>query len=134
MAKHKQQLFTSLPSDFRLFAALTLTMPCWTCPSFDSLRRCPLTSESSWTTHSEDTSSPSVAPSYTDLQLINTEEQASGRASGTDSTGKPEFQARALSTSLLAHLGGVCFQVLPSPAPASFVCRMSTYVVVQFES
>lgn len=66
--------------------ALTLTMPCWTCPSFDSLRRCPLTSESSWTTHSEDTSSPSVAPSYTDLQLINTEEQASGRASGTDST------------------------------------------------
>ncbi|KAL6049843.1 hypothetical protein STEG23_009946, partial [Scotinomys teguina] len=61
-------------------------MPCWTCPSFDSLRRCPLTSESSWTTHSEDTSSPSVAPSYTDLQLINAEEQASGRASGNDST------------------------------------------------
>ncbi|XP_006987333.2 stonin-2 isoform X1 [Peromyscus maniculatus bairdii] len=66
--------------------ALTLTMPCWTCPSFDSLRRCPLTSESSWTTHSEDTSSPSVAPSYTDLQLIHAEEQASGRVSRTDST------------------------------------------------
>lgn len=66
--------------------ALTLTMPCWTCPSFDSLRRCPLTSESSWTTHSEDTSSPSVDPSYTDLQLIHAEEQASGRASGADST------------------------------------------------
>lgn len=66
--------------------ALTLTMPCWTCPSFDSLRRCPLTSESSWTTHSEDTSSPSVAPSYTDLQLLSAEEQASGRASRTDST------------------------------------------------
>lgn len=66
--------------------ALTLTMPCWTCPSFNSLRRCPLTSESSWTTHSEDTSSPSIAPSSTDLQLINAEEQASCRASGTDST------------------------------------------------
>ncbi|XP_051052107.1 stonin-2 [Phodopus roborovskii] len=64
--------------------ALTLTMPCWTCPSFDALRRCPLTSESSWTTHSEDTSSPSVAPSYTDL--INAEGQASGRVSRADST------------------------------------------------
>uniref|UniRef100_A0A8C8YUS1 Stonin-2 n=1 Tax=Prolemur simus TaxID=1328070 RepID=A0A8C8YUS1_PROSS len=66
--------------------ALPLTMPCWTCPSFDSLRRCPLTSESSWTTHSEDTSSPSFGRSYTDLQLINAEEQTSGQASGADST------------------------------------------------
>ncbi|XP_052041257.1 stonin-2 [Apodemus sylvaticus] len=66
--------------------ALTLAMPCWTCPSFDSVRRCPLTSESSWTTHSEDTSSPSIAPSHTDLQLISAEEQASGRASRTAST------------------------------------------------
>nr|XP_055159629.1 stonin-2 isoform X2 [Nyctereutes procyonoides] len=66
--------------------ALSLTMPCWTCPSFDSLRRCPLTSESSWTTHSEDTSSPSFDPSYTDLQLISTEEQMSGKASQADST------------------------------------------------
>ncbi|XP_021579495.1 stonin-2 isoform X7 [Ictidomys tridecemlineatus] len=66
--------------------ALPLTMPCWTCPSFDSLRRCPLTSESSWTTHSEDTSSPSIGPSHTDLQLVNAEEQTSGRASGADST------------------------------------------------
>ncbi|XP_042548532.1 stonin-2 [Dipodomys spectabilis] len=66
--------------------ALPLTMPCWTCPSFESLRRCPLTSESSWTTHSEDTSSPSVGPSYTDLQFINAEEQASRRTSGADST------------------------------------------------
>ncbi|XP_037010692.2 stonin-2 isoform X2 [Artibeus jamaicensis] len=63
-----------------------LTMPCWTCPSFNSLGRCPLTSESSWTTHSEDTSSPSCGPSYTDLQLVNAEEQLSGRASGADST------------------------------------------------
>lgn len=63
-----------------------LSMPCWTCPSFDSLGRCPLTSESSWTTHSEGTSSPSLAPSYTDLQLINAEERTSGRASGADST------------------------------------------------
>uniref|UniRef100_H0WRL9 Stonin-2 n=1 Tax=Otolemur garnettii TaxID=30611 RepID=H0WRL9_OTOGA len=67
-------------------AALPLTMPCWTCPSLDSLRRCPLTSESSWTTHSEDTSSPSFGRSYTDLQGINAEEQTSGQASGADST------------------------------------------------
>ncbi|XP_059229567.1 stonin-2 isoform X2 [Mustela nigripes] len=66
--------------------ALPLTMPCWTCPSFDSLRRCPLTSESSWTTHSEDTSSPSFDPSYTDLQLISAEEQMSGKASQAGST------------------------------------------------
>uniref|UniRef100_A0A8C9PZ68 Stonin-2 n=1 Tax=Spermophilus dauricus TaxID=99837 RepID=A0A8C9PZ68_SPEDA len=66
--------------------ALPLTMPCWTCPSFDSLRRCPLTSESSWTTHSEDTSSPSIGPSHTELQLVNAEEQTSGRASGADSS------------------------------------------------
>uniref|UniRef100_G1PGM5 Stonin-2 n=1 Tax=Myotis lucifugus TaxID=59463 RepID=G1PGM5_MYOLU len=65
---------------------LPLTLPCWTCPSFNSLGRCPLTSESSWTTHSEDTSSPSCCPSYTDLQLINAEEQMSGRASRADST------------------------------------------------
>ncbi|XP_037359651.1 stonin-2 [Talpa occidentalis] len=65
---------------------LPLTVPCWTCPSFDSVGRCPLTSESSWTTHSEDTSSPSLGPSYTDLQLISAEEQMSGRASGADST------------------------------------------------
>ncbi|XP_004414946.1 PREDICTED: stonin-2 isoform X2 [Odobenus rosmarus divergens] len=65
--------------------ALPLTMPCWTCPSFDSLRRCPLTSESSWTTHSEDTSSPSFDPSYTDVQLISAEEQRSGKASQVDS-------------------------------------------------
>ncbi|XP_040831146.1 stonin-2 isoform X3 [Ochotona curzoniae] len=64
----------------------SLTMPCWTCPSFDSLGRCPLTSESSWTTPSEDTSSPSFAPSYTDLQLINAEARTSGKASGADST------------------------------------------------
>ncbi|XP_057587426.1 stonin-2 isoform X6 [Hippopotamus amphibius kiboko] len=65
--------------------AISLTMPCWTCPSFNSLGRCPLPSESSWTTHSEDTSSPSFGPSYTDLQLISAEEQ-SGPASGADST------------------------------------------------
>ncbi|KAM6201249.1 stonin-2 isoform 2-T2 [Rhynchocyon petersi] len=66
--------------------ALPLAMPCWTCPSFNTLGRCPLASESSWTTHSEDTSSPSFGPSYTDLQLVNAEEKTSGRASGTDST------------------------------------------------
>ncbi|XP_039112958.1 stonin-2 isoform X2 [Hyaena hyaena] len=77
---------TSPPHKETRETALPLTMPCWTCPSFDSLRRCPLTSESSWTTHSEDTSSPSFDPSYTDLQLINAEEQTSSRASQADST------------------------------------------------
>uniref|UniRef100_A0A8D1C9R6 Stonin-2 n=1 Tax=Sus scrofa TaxID=9823 RepID=A0A8D1C9R6_PIG len=66
--------------------ATSLTLPCWTCPSFDSLGRCPLPSENSWTTHSEDTSSPSFGPSYTDLQLVSAEEQMSGPASGADST------------------------------------------------
>ncbi|XP_019501802.1 PREDICTED: stonin-2 isoform X2 [Hipposideros armiger] len=65
---------------------LPLTMPCWMCPSFNSVGRCPLTSESSWTMHSEDTSSPSCGPSYTDLQLINAEEHMSGPVSGADST------------------------------------------------
>ncbi|XP_035117102.1 stonin-2 isoform X4 [Callithrix jacchus] len=77
---------TSPPHQETAETALPLTMPCWTCPSFDALGRCPLTSESSWTTHSEDTSSPSFGCSYTDLQLINAEEQTSGRASGADST------------------------------------------------
>uniref|UniRef100_A0A8C0CX01 Stonin-2 n=1 Tax=Balaenoptera musculus TaxID=9771 RepID=A0A8C0CX01_BALMU len=67
------------------YRTISLTMPCWTCPSFNSLRRCPLPSESSWTTHSEDTSSPSFGPSYTDLQLVSAEEQ-SGLASRADST------------------------------------------------
>uniref|UniRef100_F7EW99 Stonin-2 n=1 Tax=Monodelphis domestica TaxID=13616 RepID=F7EW99_MONDO len=62
-----------------------LTTSCWTCPSFDSLGRCPLASESSWTTHSEDTSSPSIGPSYTDMQALDAEEQTSGGASGADS-------------------------------------------------
>ncbi|XP_017729340.1 PREDICTED: stonin-2 isoform X1 [Rhinopithecus bieti] len=79
---------TSPPHHETAETALPLTIPCWTCPSFDSLGRCPLTSESSWTTHSEDTSSPSFGCSYTDLQLINAEEQTSGQASGADSTDK----------------------------------------------
>uniref|UniRef100_A0A8B9XWH2 SHD domain-containing protein n=1 Tax=Bos mutus grunniens TaxID=30521 RepID=A0A8B9XWH2_BOSMU len=77
------QLFTL--HAFGLSPATSLAMPCWTCPSFDSLGRCPLPSESSWTTHSEDTSSPSFGPSYTDLQLVSAGEQ-SGLASGADST------------------------------------------------
>ncbi|KAJ7345069.1 hypothetical protein JRQ81_001019, partial [Phrynocephalus forsythii] len=60
---------------------------CWTCPSFGSSGKQPLTSDSSWTTTSENTSSPSVTPSYTDLQSINTEDLTSGRASVADSTG-----------------------------------------------
>lgn len=85
---------------FGLSPALPLTMPCWTCPSFDSLRRCPLTSESSWTTHSEDTSSPSFDPSYTDLQLIGAEEQMSRKASQADSTGKMEPRGLCIALSV----------------------------------
>uniref|UniRef100_A0A8C8S2H4 Stonin 2 n=1 Tax=Pelusios castaneus TaxID=367368 RepID=A0A8C8S2H4_9SAUR len=62
-----------------------LNAPCWTSPSSDSSERRPLASESSWTTNSEDTSSPSIAPSYTDLQSINTEDLTSGGASAADS-------------------------------------------------
>lgn len=93
--------------DFGLSPALT--MPCWTCPSFDSLGRCPLTSESSWTTPSEDTSSPSFAPSYTDLQLINAEARTSGKASGADSTGKMELQARGLCKSFMLFLDALLY-------------------------
>ena len=98
-------------------------MPCWTCPSFDSLGRCPLPSESSWTTHSEDTSSPSFGPSYTDLQVVSAGEQ-SGLASGADSTGKREPQARGLCKSLLVASHQI--------SAASFVCRMMSGVVVQW--
>nr|XP_034963685.1 stonin-2 isoform X1 [Zootoca vivipara] len=59
---------------------------CWTCPSSGSSERRPLTSDNSWTTTSENTSSPSFTPSYTDLQSINTEDLTSGRASAADST------------------------------------------------
>ncbi|XP_039190537.1 stonin-2-like [Crotalus tigris] len=61
---------------------------CWMCPSLEYSERQPLTSESSWTTTSENSSSPSITPSYTDLQSINTEDLTSGRASAADSTGK----------------------------------------------
>ncbi|XP_066484127.1 stonin-2 isoform X2 [Tiliqua scincoides] len=57
-----------------------------TCPSSGSSERRPLTSDSSWTTTSENTSSPSITPSYTDLQSINTEDLTSGGASAADST------------------------------------------------
>ncbi|KYO19751.1 stonin-2 isoform X1 [Alligator mississippiensis] len=63
--------------------------PSWTTPSSDSSERRPLASESSWTANSEDTSSPSMAPSYTDLQSINTEEETSGRTSAADSAESP---------------------------------------------
>ncbi|XP_058018449.1 stonin-2 [Ahaetulla prasina] len=59
---------------------------CWMCPSLGYSERQPLTSESSWTTTSENSSSPSITPSYTDLQSINTEDLTSGRASAEDST------------------------------------------------
>ncbi|NXK33529.1 STON2 protein, partial [Piprites chloris] len=57
----------------------------WTSPSSNSSERQARASESSWTTNSEDTSSPSIAPSYTDLQSINTEDLTSGRTSAADS-------------------------------------------------
>ncbi|XP_059675592.1 stonin-2 [Gavia stellata] len=59
--------------------------PSWTSPSSNSSERQAHASESSWTTNSEDTSSPSIAPSYTDLQSINTEDLTSGGTSAADS-------------------------------------------------
>ncbi|NXB76893.1 STON2 protein, partial [Donacobius atricapilla] len=59
--------------------------PSWTSPSSNSYERQARASESSWTTNSEDTSSPSIAPSYTDLQSLNTEDLTSGRTSAADS-------------------------------------------------
>ncbi|NXN98599.1 STON2 protein, partial [Rhinopomastus cyanomelas] len=57
----------------------------WASPSSSSSGRQAHASESSWTTNSEDTSSPSIAPSYTDLHSINTEDLTSGGASTADS-------------------------------------------------
>ncbi|NXK48913.1 STON2 protein, partial [Chauna torquata] len=59
--------------------------PSWTSPSSNSSERQAHASESSWTTNSEDTSSPSIAPSYTDLQSLNTEDLTSGGTSAADS-------------------------------------------------
>ncbi|XP_064007211.1 stonin-2 [Pogoniulus pusillus] len=59
--------------------------PSWASPSSNSSERQAYTSESSWTTNSEDTNSPSIAPSYTDLQSINTEDLTSGGTSAADS-------------------------------------------------
>ncbi|NXG91529.1 STON2 protein, partial [Stercorarius parasiticus] len=59
--------------------------PSWTSPSSNSSERRAHASESSWTTNSEDTSSPSIAPSYTDLQSVNTEDLTSGATSAADS-------------------------------------------------
>ncbi|XP_048341018.1 stonin-2 isoform X2 [Sphaerodactylus townsendi] len=68
----------------------TSTLPehtaCWTIPSSGSSERRPITSDSSWTTTSENTSSPSMTPSYTDLQSINTEDLTSGGVSAAGST------------------------------------------------
>ncbi|XP_078516123.1 stonin-2 [Lissotriton helveticus] len=49
-----------------------------------SFRRHPLTSESSFTTHSQDNSSPSIGPSYTDVHSVTTEETP-GRTSAAGS-------------------------------------------------
>ncbi|NWY53780.1 STON2 protein, partial [Chionis minor] len=59
--------------------------PSWTSPSSNSSERRARASDSSWTTNSEDTSSPSIAPSYTDLQSVNTEDLTSGGTSAADS-------------------------------------------------
>uniref|UniRef100_A0A8D0C148 Stonin-2 n=1 Tax=Salvator merianae TaxID=96440 RepID=A0A8D0C148_SALMN len=67
-------------------AASSPKTSCWTCFSSGSSERQPLASDSSWTTTSENTSSPSITPSYTDLQSINTEDLTSGRMSAADST------------------------------------------------
>ncbi|XP_061223534.1 stonin-2 isoform X2 [Neopsephotus bourkii] len=76
--------WTSAPSNHAQ-AVSPPKAPSWTCPSSSSSEKQAHASESSWTTNSEDTSSPSIAPSYTDLQSINTEDLASGRTSAADS-------------------------------------------------
>lgn len=89
--------------------------PNWTSPSSNSSERQTRASESSWTTNSEDTSSPSIAPSYTDLQSLNTEDLTSGRTSAADSAGKREpfsfhlnlFDAPQTHCSELSHREGI---------------------------
>ncbi|XP_065541983.1 stonin-2 isoform X1 [Lathamus discolor] len=76
--------WTSAPSNHAQ-AVSPSKAPSWTCPSSSSSEKQAHASESSWTTNSEDTSSPSIAPSYTDLQSINTEDLTSGRTSAADS-------------------------------------------------
>ncbi|XP_062492219.1 stonin-2 isoform X2 [Pezoporus occidentalis] len=76
--------WTSAPSNHAQ-AVSPSKAPRWTCPSSSSSEKQAHASESSWTTNSEDTSSPSIAPSYTDLQSVNTEDLTSGRTSAADS-------------------------------------------------
>ncbi|NXV16799.1 STON2 protein, partial [Cepphus grylle] len=76
--------WTSAPSTHPQ-AASPSKAPSWTSPSSNSSERRAHASESSWTTNSEDTSSPSIAPSYTDLQSVNTEDLTSGGTSAADS-------------------------------------------------
>ncbi|NXG74160.1 STON2 protein, partial [Baryphthengus martii] len=76
--------WTSAPPT-HLQAVSPSNAPSWTSPSSNSSERQAHTLESSWTTNSEDTSSPSIAPSYTDLQSINTEDLTSGGTSAADS-------------------------------------------------
>ncbi|XP_015282515.1 PREDICTED: stonin-2 [Gekko japonicus] len=66
--------------------ALSPRTACWTYLSSESSEKRPVTSDSSWTATSENTSSPSMTPSYTDLQSVNTEDQTSGGVSAADST------------------------------------------------
>nr|XP_009936622.1 PREDICTED: stonin-2 [Opisthocomus hoazin] len=76
--------WTSAPSTHHQ-AVSPSKAPSWTSPSSNSSERQARASESSWTTNLEDTSSPSIAPSYTDLQSINTEDLTSGGTSAADS-------------------------------------------------
>ncbi|NWH43453.1 STON2 protein, partial [Fregata magnificens] len=76
--------WTSVPSTHPQ-AVSPSKAPSWTSPSSNSSERQAHASESSWTTNSEHTSSPSIAPSYTDLQSINTEDLTSGGTSAADS-------------------------------------------------
>ncbi|NWX48900.1 STON2 protein, partial [Steatornis caripensis] len=76
--------WTSAPSTYPQAVSLSKA-PSWASPSSNSSERRAHASESSWTTNSEDTSSPSIAPSYTDLQSVNTEDLTSGGTSAADS-------------------------------------------------
>lgn len=77
-----------IPGSLSLHPVSPSKAPSWASPSSNSSDRQAYTSESSWTTNSEDTNSPSIAPSYTDLQSINTEDLTSGGTSAADSAGK----------------------------------------------
>ncbi|XP_063145028.1 stonin-2-like [Candoia aspera] len=101
--------------------ALSPKIFCWMCPSLGYSERQPLASDSSWTTTSENSSSPSITPSYTDLQSVNTEDLTGGGASAADSTGKQHFiyLCTEFENKIISHIKGN----LASKDVCVYVCR-----------